>query len=338
MNRIAAIVCVTALSAAFTSTPSAHAASPTATFAAVVTSARTPTPDGCFDIRSLSLSASNSATETSLFVSIDQLRQCGNIFTSVFRADVPGVPVTADALSIRGSTRGFGIHATVPATIFDGVTDFESTVRVDIDIDNPPQPDPRLNGNFAATASGTVSGAANVNLAGTVWTGLPVPGQLDYAAATVVKVAAHGETGPSPITWPDWRKQPSSSAATDCGATLSGSIAQFNSTVWASNGRLNGFSIQVPSDCVGSAELSLSSFDALQPDGSLDPAKTVVIRALPGTDFFAGPSTVASLGLTGTTVDLSGIGGPIAGVPLCAGSASTTDFVIDNNQIVATAC
>ncbi|HEY0519320.1 MAG TPA: hypothetical protein VGC84_07485 [Ilumatobacteraceae bacterium] len=280
------------------------------------------------------------ATDSTLLVSIDRSHVCGNSFESYFHADTTPVSLPAGALSTRASAHGLGIHASVPATVFNGSAWSDSTLRVDINIDNPSQPDPRLNGFFSATASGTITGGgASVDLAGTTWTGFPGPNQLDYAAADIIKVGAHGDVGPSTITWPDWRRKIASmDGPSACDVNAFPSTGNESVTVWANNDRLNGFSIHVDASCAGGVELYFSSFDAILADGTLDPAKTTVIRAAPGTDFFAGPSTVASLGLLGTSTELVGSGPLPPGLDVCAGEASTTDYLVRNNTITATSC
>ncbi len=319
--------------------PIVEAASPMGTFATIIMSERTVRSDGCFDVYSLYVSASSMSTDSRLLVWIDLSKQCGNLFETYFHAEAPSVSLVAGELAALASTQGFGIHATVPAIVFDGSNWSDSSLRVDIDIANPHRGDPRLDGNFSATASGTITGGASVDFDGTVWTGLPLPGQLNFAAADIIKAGAHGETGPPPIIWPDWRRTPATWFWFSCDPNVVGSTASATLTVWATKNSLNGFSIHVDAACLGSVELAIYSFDASMPDGSLDPGKVTVIRALPGTDYVAGPSTIASLGLTGAWPLLGIAAGMIPpGTEVCAGFASTTDFIVVNNEIQATSC
>jgi hypothetical protein len=342
MTRVATLIAGAVLCVAAVPLSTADAASPMGTYATITTRGHSVLTDGCSNVDSLILSASMTATDSTLFVSIDRSHVCGNSFQSYFHADSRTVSLPAGGLTTRASTHGLGIHASVPATVFDGSNWSDSTLRVDINIDNPSQPDPRLNGFFSATASGTITGGgASVDLAGTTWTGFPGPNQLDYAAADIIAGGAHGDIGPSPIVWPDWRRKIAfMDGPSPCDASAFPSTGNETVTVWANNDRLNGFSIHVDPSCAGGVELYFSTFDAIMPDGTLDPAKTTVIRADPGTDFFAGPSTIASLGLLGTSTEFNG-GGPLPpGPDLCtgAGGTSTTDFIIRNNTISATSC
>lgn len=325
-------------------TAPADAVASRVTSSTVLVVQETPRPDGCVDRRSIVIDAADLSAATidlpaGTFVSTwvyEQVR-CGALFgIGQFTLASYLNPVAGREVGFTGA--GASIDAVVPATVLVDGVEQPTTVHIDVDVLDRSPADPRVNGTWAGSATGTITDASGnvlVDLTGTVWTG--ADSALDeFAAATVQRSNSRRVLGPPPIFWSDaWRKTAVGMSSGQCRDASGGLVGTWEVSAWRTGSELGGVYARVDESCSFGIEFVVTTFGATLPDGTYADADAVTFVAVPGTDLFLGPDDVNALGVGDALFETFGMLEHTGDA--CTGATSPVDFVIGSSGAV-TAC